>query len=181
MEKRFSSFVFIILSLLFFAACFISGCASKEGQAAGGAAGGAVVGSQVMPIAAGASTPVGAGIGATIGGTVNYFRFTDSCIIKRLQSRHVQVVRMGHEIKFILHTDRYFYVGTPRLKSVSSPDLNDVARLLKSNKTSPVIITGFTDDVFADHAQLAHLQAEQILAYFWKCGDRLEPSESAQM
>ena len=136
-----------------------------------GAAIGSVAGI-VVGAASGGSIPAVAAGGAVVGGVLGYLIGTKTSAIYRLAHAGVYVMERGDTVTFVLPSDYYFDVHSPRLKTSAYDSLIDIATVINSESNAFVTISAYTDNVGEQRFkhQLSHKQAKRIAAFLWANG-----------
>ena len=135
--------------------------------AAGGLAFGAAVGGLTGGTITGAL--IGGAIGGTLGAIIGISKDSKPKLIKELSKQNIEFVQYGDTMTLIVPTDKYFMFGSPRLKEICYPGLNNIVRLLKLYPQSPIYVAGFTDNVgsYRHKRLMSQAQAETMLTFLW--------------
>jgi outer membrane protein OmpA-like peptidoglycan-associated protein len=121
----------------------------------------------------GAGVPSGLGMVAAEGAAGGLLlSHTRTSLMNTLSAQGVNVIAQGDTLRLVLHSDKFFYNGTPALRPKYYPVLDNVAALLKEYGKIPITIAGYTDSIGSRNEQyiLTQQQAESMRAYFWTHG-----------
>jgi outer membrane protein OmpA-like peptidoglycan-associated protein len=164
------------LCILFTAAISITACApyqSVQGSYStpNKRVEGMVLGATAATIVTSAPSGLGTVAAAGAGGGL-LLTHARTSLMKTLSQQGVNVIAQGDTLRLVLHSDKFFYNGTPALRPKNYPILDNVAALLKEYGKVPITIAGYTDSIGSPNDQytLTQQQAESMRAYLWTHG-----------
>jgi outer membrane protein OmpA-like peptidoglycan-associated protein len=142
-----------LISLSLVLAMGLSSCAWNRaatggviGAGTGGLLGG-IIGKQLGNTAAGAI--IGAAVGGAAGAAIGHYMDKQADEMRR-DLRNAKVERVGEGIKITFDSGILFAVGKSDLTSVSTTNINDLARILSKYKDTNILIEGHTDNTGTD-------------------------------
>jgi outer membrane protein OmpA-like peptidoglycan-associated protein len=175
-----SFFKFFIQScLLLLCLAYLSACVSyfkkpdpRPSGAAEGVMVGSLLGATVVTASAGpALAPAGIVAGGIAGGAIGDYLTRHQTLRQVIERQHIQIYRIGDNVRIIVPSDAVFYNRTAVMKQVFEPVLSQLAIFIKRfEEKGTVQVASFTDnhDFEKRNLSLTQEQARVIANALWE-------------
>lgn len=136
-----------------------------------GATGGAAVGAVGIGGASGAL--VGGVIGAAAGTMIGAYLEKNQTQVERVESRNVEVLRLGDYVKLIIPSSQLFSGYSADLSMGADSTLDAVVALVGPMPKVAIAVSAYTDDqwgYYEEEVELSTAQAQAVANYLWHNG-----------